>query len=140
MDAQRTAATTLHRARRIVIVCLLLATAGASSSPVMQARESYDPASQRLAGKPADSFVDFVLKRINPSGKDYGQCIDEGRKFALEETVENGYFWSNMVSFGLLGCLFAIIVYQHNRQARRETAQKSPSAFPSSAVRRNHQA
>ena len=87
---------------------------------VMQARPSYDPASQRPAEKPADSFVDFVLKRINPSDKNYGQCIDEGRKLVLEETIENGYFWSNMVALGLLACLFVIIAYQHKRQARRE--------------------
>ena len=23
-----------------------------------------------------------------------------------QETIENGYFWSNVVSLGLLGCLF----------------------------------
>jgi hypothetical protein len=120
MDAQRTAAMTSHHARRIVIICLLLATTGASSFAAMQARQSYDPASQRPAEKPPDSFVDFALKRINPSDKNYGQCIDEGRKFVLEETIENGYFWSNVVALGLLGCLFVIIVYQRNRQARRE--------------------
>jgi hypothetical protein len=120
MDAQRTAAMTLYHASRMVIICLLLATTGVSSFAVMQARQSYDPASQRPAEKSTNSFVDFALKRINPSDKDYGQCIDEGRRFVLEETIENGYFWSNMVALGLLGCLFVIIVYQHNRQARRE--------------------
>ena len=111
----------VNHASRIVTVCMLLATTGAFSLVVQQAqRQSCDPASQRPAGEPVDSFVDFALKRINPSDKDYGQCIDEGRKLVLEETVENGYFWSNMVALGLLGCLFVIIVYQHNRQARRE--------------------
>jgi hypothetical protein len=111
---------TLYHASRMVIICLLLATTGVSSFAVMQARRSYDPAPQRPAEKPADSFVDFALKRINSSDKNYGQCIDEGRKFVLEETIENGYFWSNMVALVLLGCLFVIIVYQHSRQARRE--------------------
>ena len=111
----------VNHTSRIVTVCLLLATTGAFSSVVQQAqRQSYDPGSQRPTGKPADSFVDFALKRINPSDKNYGQCIDEGRKLVLQETIENGYFWSNMVALGLLGCLFVIIVYQHNRQARRE--------------------
>lgn len=111
----------LNHARRIVIVCLLLATTGAFSLVVQQVpRPSYDPASHRPAEKPADSFVDFAQKRINPSDRNYGQCIDEGRKLVLEETIENGYFWSNIVALGLLGCLFVIIVYQHNRQARRE--------------------
>jgi len=110
----------LNHASRLVIVCLLLATTGASASAGMQARQSYDPTSQRPAGKPPESFVDFTLKRINPSDKNYGQCIDEGRKIALEETVENGYFWSNMVALGLLGVLFVIILFQRNRQTRWE--------------------
>ena len=111
----------VNHASRIVTVCLLLATTGAFSLVVQQAhRQSYDPASQRPAGKPADSFVDFALKRINPSDKNYGQCIDEGRKLVLEETVESGYFWSNLVALGLLGCLFLILLYQHKRQTRRE--------------------
>ena len=44
----------------------------------------------------------FTLKRINPADKDYGQCLDEGRKILLEETMRNGYFWSNLVA--LAGC------------------------------------
>ena len=141
---------TLHHASRMVTICLLLATTGASSFAVVQARPSYDPASKRPAGKRADSFVDFALKRINPSDKNYGQCIDEGRKFLLEETIENGYFWSNMVALGLLGCLFVIIVYQHNRQARREWimaealqqyehALARANAHVDDATKRNHE-
>jgi len=60
------------------------------------------------------------LKSINPADKDYGQCIDEGRKMLVEETVRNVYFWSNLVALGLLACLFVIIVYQHRVQTCRE--------------------
>jgi len=38
----------------------------------------------------------------------------------LEETVRNGYFWSNLVALGLLAWLFVIIVYQHRVQTSRE--------------------
>lgn len=111
----------LYQIGRIVMGCLLLAAPGAFSLVVRQApRPSYDPTLQRPAGKPADGFVDFALKRINPLDRNYGQCIEEGRKLVLEATVENGYFWSNMFALGLLGVLFVIIVYQHNRRARRE--------------------
>src|ERR1700691_3064378 len=111
----------VNHASRIGMVCLLVATTGAFSFVMQHApRPADDPASQRPTEKPADRFVDFALKRVNPLDKNYGQCIDEGRKFALEETIENGYFWSNMAALGLLSCLFVIIVYQHNRQARRE--------------------
>ena len=110
----------VNHASRIVTVCLLL-TAGAFSLAVQQAqRQSYNPASQAPGGKPPDSFVDFVLKGINPSDKDYGQCLEEGRKLVLEETVESSYFWSNIVALCLLSCLFVILVYQHKRHTRRE--------------------
>lgn len=140
----------VDHAIRIVMVCLVLATTGAFSFVVQQApRQSYDPASQRSVEKPADNFVDFALRHINPSDKNYGQCIDEGRKIVLEETVENLYFWSNMVALGLLGCLFVIIVHQHGRQSRRdsvvaETLQQYEHALARAnaqvdeATKRNH--
>jgi hypothetical protein len=86
-----------------------------------QARPSgYDPAAQAQSPRQKDGFVDFALKRINPADKDYGQCLDEGRKLLIEETMRNGYFWSNLVALGLLACLFVIIVYQHRVQTCRE--------------------
>jgi hypothetical protein len=86
-----------------------------------QARPSgYDPAAQAQSPRQKDGFVDFALKRINPTDKDYGQCLDEGRKLLIEETIRNGYFWSNVVALGLLACLFIIIVYQRTVQTHRE--------------------
>ena len=41
-------------------------------------------------------------------------------EWLLKETIESTYFWSNIVSLGLLGCLFIIIIYQHRVQGRRE--------------------
>jgi hypothetical protein len=85
-------------------------------------RPSYDPTGHAQSSKPKDGFVDFALKSINPADKDYGQCLDEGRKMLLQETVRNGYFWSNLVALGLLACLFVIIVFQHRVQTCREWA------------------
>ncbi len=109
----------VSRPSRIVVAGLFLAML-----PLLcfaQARPSgYDPAAQEQPPKQKDGFVDFALKRINPADKDYGQCLDEGRKLLLEETIRNGYFWSNLVALGLLACLFVIIVYQHRVQTCRE--------------------
>ena len=106
-----------------------------------QARRSgYDPAAQAQSSKPKDGFVDFALKRINPADKDYGQCLDEGRKMLLEETMRNGYFWSNLVALGLLACLFVIIVYQHRVQTCREwTAAEMLAQYEHSLSRANAQ-
>jgi hypothetical protein len=92
----------------------------AASSVAQASRPSYDPAAQRPSSKGRESFVEFTLKRINPSDTDYGQCLGEARSILLDETVKSGYFWSNLIALGLLGCLFIIVVYQHGIQTKRE--------------------
>jgi hypothetical protein len=80
----------------------------------------YDPDARPVSSKQSNGFLDFTLKRINPSGEDYGKCLGEGRTLLFQETVRSVYFWSNIVALGLLGCLFITIVYQHRIQAKRE--------------------
>ncbi len=108
----------LKRTVRIASSCLLLTTV---CFAVMETRRStYDPATQGAPKKPSQGFIDFTLKRINPSDRDYGQCLDEGHKIILQETIQKGYFWSNVVSLSLLGCLFVIVIHQHRQRVRRE--------------------
>jgi hypothetical protein len=105
-----------RRLYRIIPVCLLLAvtvsTAGAQ-------RSKYDPAGSQPA-KQRDSFVDFALKQINPSDKDYGECIAEARRIALSRTVENTLYWSNLVTLGLFALSLFVLAYQVREQGRRE--------------------
>ena len=108
----------LKHTDRIVSMCLLLAVMCVG---VMEAqRSAYDPAAHDAPAKPKQSFIDYTLKRINPSEKDYGECLDQGRKLILHESIQNGFFWSNVVTLSLLGCLFVIVVYQHRQRVRRE--------------------
>jgi hypothetical protein len=109
----------VNRTSRIAVAGLLLAM----FSPVCCAqasRPSYDRMAQQRSSKPKEGFVDFTLKRINPCETDYGQHLDDDRRMVLRETIESAYFWSNIVSLGLLGCLFIIIICQHRIQRRRE--------------------
>jgi hypothetical protein len=92
----------------------------AASSWPQAARSRYDPAANERQSKPRAGFVDFTLKRINPSDKDYGQMISASRNLLLAETIENSYFWSNVVSLGLLGCLFILVLYQQKHLSRAE--------------------
>jgi hypothetical protein len=109
----------VSRRYRIVVAGLFLAML--PSLCFAQARHSgFDQAAQAQIPRQKDGFVDFALKRINAADKDYGQCLDEGRKLLIEETMRNAYFWSNLVALGLLACLFVIIVYQHRAQTCRE--------------------
>ena len=87
---------------RVILVPLIVLASAPSSWP-QAAKSRYDPSSNERRSKERAGFVDFTLKRINPSDKDYGQMISAGRNLLLAETIENGYFWSNVVSLGLLG-------------------------------------
>jgi hypothetical protein len=103
-----------------VIIVPLIALALAPLSWPQAAKSRYDPAANERRSKERAGFVDFTLKRINPSDKDYGEMIAAGRNLLLAETIENGYFWSNVVSLGLLGCLFILVVYQQQHLNRAE--------------------
>ena len=118
----------VSRAIRIGMAVLSIAALSVLLS-AQASKSTYDPASGKAPSKPQDqdkdSFLDFTLKRINPAGQDYGKCLEEGRTLLLEESVRNGYFWSNLLALSLLGCLLLIIMYQHRLETRRDwnTAQ-----------------
>jgi len=129
----------VNRTSRIAAIALCFAVF-VSLSSAQPDHSIYDPAVQQRPSKPPDSFVDFTIKRINRSDTDYGQCLDEGRAMILEETIKSGYFWSNLTSLGLLGCLFIIIVFQHRIQAKRDwTAAKMLGQLEQSLARANAQ-
>src|SRR5512143_494720 len=116
MAEERAVQTIMNRPASIAGAWLLLAAVCfATQAP----HSTYDPAQHGAAQKPRQSFVDFTLQRINPSDKDYGRCLEERRTIVIRETIKNGYFWSNVVSLSLLGCLFIIVVYQHHHWVRR---------------------
>ncbi|MGB0006441.1 MAG: hypothetical protein WBP97_05080 [Candidatus Sulfotelmatobacter sp.] len=129
----------MSRPSRIVVAGLFLAMLPLLCS-AQTSRSGFAPAAQAQSPRPKDGFVDFALKSINPVDKDYGQCLDEGRKLLLEETIRNGYFWSNLFALGLLSCLFVIIVYQHRVQTCREwTAAETLAQYEHALARANAQ-
>lgn len=127
--------------------CLLLTLA----VPHLAAQDSHaksDPASGR-ATKQQEGLLDFALKRFNPSDVDYGQCVDDGRRLMVEQTLSRGYFWSNVAALGLLGAFFIVIVHQQRLHGRREliaaesltqyhNALARAEAVAGEAISRNH--
>ena len=119
-----------------IALCVVL------SAPVSIAQAShsnYDPAARKQSAKRPQNFVDFTLKRINPADRDYGQCLSESRDILLDEAVKTGYFWSNLVALGILGCLFIVIVWQHRIQTRREWGVSEILAQYERALARSNQ-
>jgi hypothetical protein len=96
-----------------------------------------------------EGFVDYTLKRVNPNDTNYGQCIDDGRRLLLTETIESGYFWSNALTLTLLGGFFLVILFQRGAMRRRalicaetlcqyQSALARAEAQAGDAIRRNH--
>lgn len=126
----------VNRPFRIAATAILVAIF--SPCPFSQSHQSsYGPAPRQQLLKPSDGFVDFALKRINASEKDYGQCVDAGRKVLLKETVRNRYFWSNVAALGMLGCVLVIIIFQHRVGNRRKWATAEILAQFEQSLRRS---
>lgn len=103
------------------------------------------PAKQNEPSRPhvykrSETFLEYTLKQFNPSDKDYGSRWERWRTAVVEQTVKEGYFWSNLTALGLLGCLFLIIVCQRNNQHKREWAAADVLAqYEHALVRANAQ-
>jgi hypothetical protein len=105
---------TIIRAITIATIAIAFALSAVAQAP----RSTYDPAARQRSSKSRDSFIDFTLKRINPSDEDYGAAIADDRDLLVNETVESRYFWSNLVGVGLLGFFFILLVFQQRRLNR----------------------
>jgi len=138
----------LKATRRLAGSCLLLTSVCLAMA--QPDRPAYDPGTHGATAKPKRSFIDFTLQRINPSDKDYGERFHEARKMILKETIQNGLFWSNVVSLSFLGFLFVIVIYQHRQRVRREWtiaevlqqyehALSRANAQVDAATKRNHE-
>jgi len=107
----------MRAAARAFGVALMVVTLGPAALP-QRAPSTYDPARKERLSKPRDSFIDFTLKRINPSDKDYGEELAGDRNLLIADTVESRYFWSNLVALALLGCFFILLAFQQRRLNR----------------------
>lgn len=102
---------------RALTIAAMLVTVVQAAFP-QRARSAYDPAANESRSKPRDSFIDFTLKRINSSDKNYGAEIADNRNLLVTETVESRYFWSNLIAVAMLGFFFILLVFQQRRLNR----------------------
>lgn len=65
-------------------------------------------------------FFDYVLGKINPQNKHYGAVLESSRKAFVEDSLENLYFWSNVVTLVLLSGVTATIFLQWRAMDKRE--------------------
>ena len=74
-------------------------------------------ASHYASHKP-QGFADYALGKINPNDTDYGEALDVARNATVKHTMDDLYFWSNVVALILLSGVTTAFLF-HLRAADR---------------------
>lgn len=64
-------------------------------------------------------FADYALGKINPNNTDYGAALDAARSTAVTHTIDDLYFWSNVIAITLLAGVTAVFLF-HLRAADKK--------------------
>ena len=81
------------------------------------------PTSQSVPKR--EGFFDYALGKINPHGIDYGASMQSGRNAVVENTIDDLYFWSNVMTLLLLSGLVAVVLLQWRAADKREVIAAS---------------
>jgi hypothetical protein len=102
--------------RSLVLAVVLCSAVG----PVVgqTADESSTQAGQATPKR--QGFFAYVLGKINPQNRDYGATIESSRHLVEEHTIDDLYFWSNVVTLVLLSGLAAVVFLQWRAMEKRE--------------------
>ena len=65
-------------------------------------------------------FLDYALGKVNPHDTDYGSKMASARNAIVGYTIDDLYFWSNVVTLLLLSGLVAIVLFQWHAMDKRE--------------------
>jgi hypothetical protein len=109
------------RARWVILVIALSCACGYSLG---QTPSELSSATARPPAK-RQGFFDYALGKINPHGNDYGASIDSVRNAAVENTIDDLYFWSNAVTLLLLSGLVDIVLFEWRAADKREVIAAS---------------
>jgi hypothetical protein len=115
----------IKRSRRIWVWLLLVGLmSGRCIDAFSQTSDPQKPAPTRSARKP-QGFFDYALGEINPQEKDYGAAIETRRSGAVEHTIDDLYFWSNVLTLFLLCASAAVVLLQWRAADKREVIAAS---------------
>jgi len=68
----------------------------------------------------SQGFFDYALGRINPSNTDIGATMTNVRDEFVGNTIDDLYFWSNVITLGLLVCAAGIVYFEWRSAAKKE--------------------
>jgi hypothetical protein len=65
-------------------------------------------------------FFEYALGKVNPHDTDYGSRMVSARNAVVGYTIDDLYFWSNVVTLVLLSGLVALVLFQWRAMDKRE--------------------
>ncbi len=106
------------------IVVFVLSLGSVCGQSFAQTPSQPVPGSAQTAAK-RQGFFDYALGKINPRDKDYGAAMESGRAALVENSIDDLYFWSNVVTLLLLSGLVALVFLQWRSADKREVIAAS---------------
>jgi hypothetical protein len=104
--------------RNICCVAILGLTLSAAS--LCPAQSAPPAAPSQPTPKHSQGLLDYALGKINPANKDYGNSAADARSELAGDTIQNLYFWSNVISLALLAASSTALVLVLRTQDKRE--------------------
>ncbi len=94
----------------LLVSSLTICRSSVVAEPVERPRSSYDPAATSSPCRQTKSGLEAAIEKINPQNKDYGRVIDQVRLAAVEQTIEDFYWWSCLLLclILMLGCMYVV--------------------------------
>jgi hypothetical protein len=104
-----------------VIRQVLIATAFCSVTGQSFSQTQSEPGARTTQSAPkSQGFFDYALGKVNPHDTDYGSKMASARDAIVGYTIDDLYFWSNVVTLLLLCGLVAIVLFQWRAMNKRE--------------------
>jgi hypothetical protein len=102
---------------QVSIACSILALSAAMAN----GQDHADPPSApHQTVRRSEGFLDYMLGKINPANKDYGLGAAGLRSEAVHDSIDDLYFWSNLVTLSLLASITVIRVLEHRSAEKKE--------------------
>lgn len=80
-----------------------------------------EPGAQTAQSPPKrQGFLDYALGKVNPSDTNYGSKMASARNAVVGDTIDDLYFWSNVLTLLLFSGLVAIVLFQWRAMDKRE--------------------
>jgi len=109
----------MRRLSAIQLPAIVLLSCAIAPAMVAQT-QTVQPEKTALAARQRQGFFDYALGKINPSNTDYGAAMAEGRSDLVGHTMDDLYFWSNLMTLGLLVCAAGIMYFEWRSTAKKE--------------------